>query len=619
MKLVRVAAVALLVLAAGVVVVAATFGERLLAAAIGRAGPALVGREVRVGGVSIDWGFPTSIAATDLAVADAAWGADAPMLRARRAEATVDPLDLLRLRVSPVRLALRQPALRLARDARGRWNLPSAGSSAGGGSASGGGSLFESAAPREVEVEGGEMTVDDLASPGVEGRITGLSARGTPAGLEFRGTAAREGGAPVPFSGEAGPVAALFGGGGGDAKPFPVRLAVGPETARLTANGHLARPLELSGVDLRVQAQSDDLAPLLAALAVPVAATPPFRLTARLTDAGRGWDLREVAARLGGSRIEGEASVLFAGRPKPLLRFDASAPRIALSDFGWLASGGGGGGGAPSGSWVSAELPTAWLRLAEAEGGLRVERLEGLAAEPAGLRAGIGLRGGRLRVRPLRLELPGGVVEGTATVEAADGGAPPRVALEAEASGLQLGPLLAAFGVGGEVTGTARTASVDLRGRGATLREVAAGLDGAAGFRIADGSLRVPGLARLSMGLAETFGAVLGVGGDAGATPVACAVGDLRVRSGVAHAERLVVVTPRVAITGEGTVRLGDGTLRLTLTPHPLDAALLRVVVPVVVSGDLASPEVSTRPELRVGAARAGAPADACAEEAGRR
>src|SRR3712207_8374999 len=47
MKLFRVVAVALLVLVAGAVVVAAVFGERLLAAAIERAGPAPVGREMR--------------------------------------------------------------------------------------------------------------------------------------------------------------------------------------------------------------------------------------------------------------------------------------------------------------------------------------------------------------------------------------------------------------------------------------------------------------------------------------------------------------------------------------------------------------------------------------------
>ena len=616
MRIVRIAAVVLLVLVLGTVVAAAAFGERLLAAAIERAGPALVGREVRVGDVSIDWGFPTSAAAADLVVADAAWAADEPMLRARRVEVTVEPLDLLRLRLSPVRLTLRQPALRLARDERGRWNLPSTGSGSGG--ASGGGSLFSLEAPREVVVEGGEVTVDHLAPPGVEARIAELSARGTPDGVDFRGTAAWWGGDPAPLSGETGPLAALFGGGGGGAKPYPVRLALGPEKARLSATGHLARPLDLAGVDLRLEAEGDDLAPLLAAFAVPVADTPPFRLTARLTDIERGWRLQDVAARVDESRINGEASLRLAGRPKPLVKFDLVAPRVVPSDFGWLGSvGGGGGGGAGSGSWMDAELPTAWLRRADAEGDLRVERLEGLAAEPAGLRAGVELKDGRLRLQPLRLELAGGAAEGSATVEAAAGDTPPRAALRLEADGLRLGPLLAAFGAGDVATGTARTASVDLSGQGATPRGIAAGLDGAARFRVSDGSLRVPGLAKLSMGLLETFGTVLGVGGDAGATPVACAIGDLPVRDGIVHTERLVVVTSRAAITGEGVIRLGEGTLRLTLTPTPLDEALVRVVVPVVVSGDLASPEVEPHPELRAGT-RPGSTADICAEEVGR-
>ncbi|GAA0566262.1 AsmA family protein [Craurococcus roseus] len=619
MKFVRIVAVILLVPVAGTVVVAAAFGDRLLAAAIERAGPALVGRDVRVGGVSIDWGFPTSVTATDLVVANADWGGGTPLLRAGQAEATVELLDLLRLQVSPVRLALRQPALHLARDERGRWNLPSAGGG-GDGSASGGGSLFQVAAPREIEVEGGEVTVDYLASPGVEARIAALSARGTPSGVEFRGTASLEGGAPIDVSGGTGPLAALFGGGEGEAKPFPIRLEIGPETARLSADGHMARPFDLAGVDLRVQGQGDDLAPLLAALAVPVAATPPFRFTAHLTDIERGWRLRNLAARLGESRMEGEASVLLAGRPKPFLKFDLVAPSAVTSDFGWLASAGGSGSGSGAlGSWMDAKLPTAWLRRAEAEGDLRVERLEGLATEPAGLRAGVEMKDGRLRLQPLRVELAGGAAEGSATVEAADADAPPRAGLRLEADGLRLGPLLAAFGAGEVASGTARTASADLSGRGTTLREVVAGLDGVARFRVADGTVRVPGLAQLSMGLVETFGAVLGVGGDAGATPVACAIGDLPVRDGVVHTERLVMVTQRVAITAEGTIRLGDGTLRLTLTPSPLDEALLRVVVPVVLSGDLASPEVETHPELRVGAARTGVPADVCAEEAGGR
>ena len=186
-----------------------------------------------------------------------------------------------------------------------------------------------------------------------------------------------------------------------------------------------------------------------------------------------------------------------------------------------------------------------------------------------------------------------------------------------DAGDLQLGPLLAAFGIDG-VTGALESASVDLRGRGVTLREVAAGLDGAVRFRAVEGSVGLPGLSHLSMGLVETLGVVLGGGGDGAATAVTCAVGDVSVRQGVAHVERLAILLPQVVVTGEGTVRLGEATMRLALIPRPLDEALFRVVVPVVISGDLASPEVTKHPDLRVGA-RPGTATDACGKEADRR
>ena len=592
-------AVVLLVLVAAATVAAAAFGERLLAAAIERVGPSLVGRKVSAGGVAIDWGRLTTIAVSDLAVADAAWSAGPAMLRVRKTELTIDLLDLLRLRLSPVRLGLRGPVLHLARNAQGRWNLPRAESGAGtsGGRAAGG---FDTL--REIEVENGELTVDDLASPGVEGRIAALSARAPRAadGVEFDGMVSRHGGTPVAFSGRIGSVAELLRGGDGGAEPFPVRLTLGPETARLSAAGHLARPLELAGLDLRIRGQGDDLAPLLAALAAaPAAATPPFHLTARLKDTERGWELEDLAARMGESGASGKASLAFGRQRRPRLALSLVAPRAVLSDFGWLASVGRRGEPAP-GSLVDTPLPTAWLGWADAEGDLRVERLEGLAAGPAGLRLGFEADRGRLHVQPLRLGLAQGGAEGNATIDIS-GDAPPRIALRMSASNMQIGPLLAAVGID-RVSGTLASASVDLRGRGATPREVAAALDGGVRLRMVDGSIDAPGLSHVSMGLFETLGFVLGSGGgNAAPTPVTCAVGDFPVRRGVVHAERLVVVTPSLVIAGEGTARLDEATVRLTLVPKPIDEAFLRVLTPVVISGSLFSPEVATHPELRAG------------------
>ncbi len=618
MKFTRVASTivtVLVILVTGVAVTTAIFGERLLAAVIEKAGPAMVGREVRVGDIAIDWGRFTTVAATELMVADAAWSASPAMLRVRHTELAIDLLDLLRLRLSPVRLSLHQPVLHLARSTQGRWNLPRAET---GGSALGNPVLARFAALREIEVENGEVIVDDLAVHGVEGRITTLLVHMQPVAgaIGFNGMAHYGGGTPIAFSGEIGSIAQLLRSGDDGAEPFPISLTLGPETARLSATGHLVRPLDLDGFDLRVRGQGSDLTPLLAAFSVaPADTTPPFHLTAHLMDTERGWELKDVAARLGASQAGGKAAISFGQQQSPRLSMDFVAPRVVLSDLDWLASIGG-QHDSSSGSVADASLPTGWLHWANASGDLRVERLEGLAADPADLRVGFEVDRGHLRVQPLRLGIAQGVAEGTATVDT-NASASPLVRLRVEAADMHIKPLLAAFGIT-QVAGTLTTASVDLRGQGTTLREVTAALNGAAHFRIVDGSLDVPNLSHISMGLVETLGYALGGSDRAAATPVTCAVGDFPVRQGVVHAERLAVLTPRVMVVGEGTVHLDEATVRLTLVPRPLDEAMFRVVVPVVISGTLLSPEMTTQPELRAGM-RSESAADICRDQVGRR
>lgn len=607
MRLTRIASMITLVgflLILGAVAAIAAFGERLLATAVERAGPALLGREVRVGTVAIDWGRHATIRATDLALADAVWSTDPAMLRIRRTEVSLDLVDLLRLRLSPVSLVLQQPALHLARSIEGQWNLPR------GVGASGGIMDLRLAALRWMEIEGGEITVSNRASAGVEARITALSASLVPAAkrVEFSGMASHDGGAPFPFSGQAGSPAALLDDAGG---PFPVRLAVGPEAARLSAEGHVVRPFDLAGVDLQIRAQGEDLAPLLVAFGVGATGTPPFDVTARLTDTARGWSLKDLAARMGESELRGEAAVSAGGQGKPQLSMDLVAPQLVPSDLGWLASLDQ-GRERGSGSIADTRLPTVWLHRMNARGKLRLEHLSGLAGGPAALRLDFELEEGRLHVEPLRFELAGGMAEGSATLDAGGGG-PPRLALRADADDLQLGRLMAMFGIG-ELTGRLATASVDLRSQGMMLREVAEALDGELRFRVAEGSIGLPSLSHMSMGLVEALGVAMG-GHGGGSTPLTCAIGNVPVRGGVAHVERLLLVIPNIVIVGEGTVRLGDATLNLTLTPRPRDEALLRVVVPVVVSGDLTSPQVSKNPDLRVGS-RSAVVSDPCGHEA---
>jgi hypothetical protein len=75
-------------------------------------------------------------------------------------------------------------------------------------------------------------------------------------------------------------------------------------------------------------------------------------------------------------------------------------------------------------------------------------------------------------------------------------------------------------------------------------------------------------------------------------TPVRCAVARFRARDGVLSAERIIIETDPVVITGAGTVHLDTEVLDLTLRGEPRKARLLRLRTPVVLGGSLRHPSM---------------------------
>jgi hypothetical protein len=75
-------------------------------------------------------------------------------------------------------------------------------------------------------------------------------------------------------------------------------------------------------------------------------------------------------------------------------------------------------------------------------------------------------------------------------------------------------------------------------------------------------------------------------------TPVRCGVATFRAQNGVLHAERIVIETEPIVITGAGTVRLDTEVVDLTLRGEPRKPRLLRLRRPVSLQGSLKHPLV---------------------------
>jgi len=87
-------------------------------------------------------------------------------------------------------------------------------------------------------------------------------------------------------------------------KPYPVQLKASIAGNVVVARGTIAEPLAARGVDLHLQAQGDELSDLLQRTGItlggkPVAATGPYKISARLSDAQGGFGLSDLDAVLG--------------------------------------------------------------------------------------------------------------------------------------------------------------------------------------------------------------------------------------------------------------------------------------------------------------------------------
>ena len=141
----------------------------------------------------------------------------------------------------------------------------------------------------------------------------------------------------------------------------------------------------------------------------------------------------------------------------------------------------------PSGRLIpDTPIPFDLLRLADADVKLNVAQLKSGGALYRAIATHLDLHGGKLRLDPVRADLPEGHLDGALTADATQ--AAPPVALRLQIPALALQPLLAAVGKPAYVNGNLEV-HADLRGAGATPHAIAASLDGSLGLAMANGTV----------------------------------------------------------------------------------------------------------------------------------
>ena len=545
------------------------------------------GRKLTVAGaIDLSLSLTPAISVEDIRFANADWGSRPEMVTIRRLEIEVAILPLFSGEIQVKRLVVVAPDILLETDAQGRGNWEIAGAGDGQASQGAGGGMplpsFDNAVVRDAILtyrDGKTGETIRLRIAKLEGRATSPSA---PLDISVAGS---YNDAPFQAEGTLGSFEQLFGGGA-----FPVKLAVKAGGASLAIDGSIAEPMTGQGLDLKVQARGQSLADLGAIAGAELPALGPYDFSARVTQDGTGYKLTGLTATIGDSDIAGNATLTLGGK-RPALSGSFTSANLNLGD---LVPGGAAAAPAPAGEqrYLLTEdpLPFDGLKAADAKIELNAKRLvlpNGLAFTE--LEVSLSLRAGKLVIAPFSAGFAGGTLAGSVSLDA--GKKTPPLAVKLSAGGIDYGGLLKSLEVTDGITGRL-DAELDLRGAGASLRAIAASLDGRIEVTGGEGRISNELVQAAGAGLAQ----MLSGWTEGGDLRLNCIVVRLPVTGGVVRGEVILLDTQAATVGATGEIDLRDETLDLKITPQAKQASLLSLAVPFLIQGTLAEPKAIPDP-----------------------
>jgi hypothetical protein len=366
-------------------------------------------------------------------------------------------------------------------------------------------------------------------------------------------------------------------------------------TLSIDVSGALDDLRGVDEVDFELRLEAGDLSVIGNLFGVPLPAIGPVEFSGRVAGsdesiASNGW------LRLGKTRITGGWSGSFAPGSQPSFAGRIEAAEVFLEDIGLAPRFEGTLGGSAKATelvseWFRRPLPFELLHVIDLDLGVRAGRVAGRSGfELTGVQGSVKLEHGELVVREATAGYESGAVKALLRIDA--GRPVPFVEARGDVRGVDLSRLTSQVKAQAEQAGTVDL-GFELRGRGETLEALVADLEGRVEGRLRDGVLASRYAREFMLELAHVSVPSLI---PRRSTSVSCFAARLRLEAGRAHVETLLLDSPKVSVTGTGTLDLGENAYRLRLEPRPKDPNLLSVAANVKVTGALAAPEFAPEP-----------------------
>ncbi|MEE8443735.1 MAG: AsmA family protein, partial [Alphaproteobacteria bacterium] len=314
-------------------------------------------------------------------------------------------------------------------------------------------------------------------------------------------------------------------------------------------------------------------------------------------DPAKTIELAGFKAVVGDNDLSGKLTANLSGK-RPAISAVLKSKKLDLAALagasGGKKDGGGGGGGTGTGQSgkkskrVFSNEPLALDGLRAVDVRMKFDAqtivVSGAVLEKVSL--GLSLKAGNLLIKPVKSAIANGTLNGSIRLDGRKKAAGLVVKLALDK--VDLNRLLSELKITKDVEGKGNI-SIDVSGRGSSVRAIMASLGGRAGLLMGKGRMKDSFLQSMLGGSGALLNRILDKG-QKGYTAVECAVADFTIKKGVATAKALYIDLDSRGVIGSGTVNLGKEKLNLTIDPRN-KKKIGKAVLPVRITGTFMNPK----------------------------
>jgi uncharacterized protein involved in outer membrane biogenesis len=527
------------------------------------------------GDLDVDMGWTPRITVNKIDLENADWGSKPEMLSVDRLQFSISLRDLLKGDVVLPEISVSKPRVLLEKNAKGQgnWEFDT--------------NEKEESDRTEFPKIGRLMLEDSQLDYRDPNTRTELEVKASAAGaakeqgvnLQGRGRFQDE---PFILKMEGGSLLELWE----KHKPYPVDLSMVAGETRVRVEGTFADPVQLKEPNLQLDLQGDSLAKLTPFIGVPLAETPPYKFSGRVTRADERWLIHDLKGKMGSSDIAGKVEYS-APEKRPFLKADIKSHRLDFKDLAGFI------GADPKEKEEKERIfpdnpydPKA-IRSADADVNFYSDNIITPHLPIDEFKTHLKMDHGRITLEPLNFTIDIGQIASVIKLDARKDLIATKADIkirkvplkrllaetrfEPESDGMFFGQILL------DTTGNS---VADMLGRG----------NGDITLLMDQGRVSNLLIELVGLDIAESLGFLLTKDKS---TRVRCIIGNFKVTDGQMKTAPFVIDTADTNVKITGRIDLGEENADLRLDASPKDISILSARVPIYVKGRLKSPDVS--------------------------